>query len=163
MNTKRPLTELLAEHPFFQGLDGAYLEVIAGCARNVRFNAGSYIFCEGEPAAEFYLIRYGRVSIEVHLPDRGTVTIQTLGEGDVVGWSWLVPPYRNQFDARALTLVRALAFDGACIRQKCAEDPRLGYEIFSRFAQIIAERLQATRLQLLDMYGTASRRQPLHA
>ncbi|BBM70920.1 cyclic nucleotide-binding domain-containing protein [Rhodothermus marinus] len=163
MTAQRSLKDLLAEHPFFQGLEEPYLELIAGCARNVRFNAGSYIFREGEPATEFFLIRYGRVSIEVHLPERGTVTIQTLGEGDVLGWSWLVPPYRNQFDARALTLVRALAFDGACIRNKCAEDPRLGYEIFSRFARIIAERLQATRLQLLDMYGAAPRRQPLHA
>ncbi|MDQ7041677.1 MAG: cyclic nucleotide-binding domain-containing protein [Rhodothermus sp.] len=162
MTPKRSLKELLAEHPFFQGLERPYLELIAGCARNVRFNAGTYIFREGEPATAFYLLRYGRVALEVHLPDRGTVTIQTLNEGDVLGWSWLVPPYRNQFDARALTLVRALAFDGACIRQKCAEDPRLGYEIFSRFTRIIVERLQATRLQLLDMYGAAPRRQPLH-
>lgn len=163
MTSQHSLSALLAEHPFFRGLEAPYVELIAGCARNVRFNAGEYIFREGETANEFYLLRYGRVSLEVHLPDRGTVTIQTLSEGDVLGWSWLVPPYQNQFDARALTLVRALAFDGTCIRNKCTEDPRLGYEIFSRFARIIAERLQATRLQLLDMYGGVPRRQPLHA
>ncbi len=148
------LDALLAGHPFFRGLPQADLELIAGCGSNVRFEAGAYIFREGDPSDRFYLIRHGKVAVEVASPERGRITIATLGEGDLLGWSWLVPPYREQSDARAVELTRATAFDGACIRRKCEADPRLGYELLKRFAQIIGQRLHATRLQLLDVYGT---------
>ena len=147
------LEPILAEHPFFKNLDRRYLELIVGCASNVRFNAGEFIFREGEEADRFYIIRHGKIALEVFAPDRGPLTIQTIGEGDVLGWSWLFPPYRWHFDARALELTRAIALDGKCLREKCEEDHDLGYELVKRFAQIIMERLQATRLQLLDVYG----------
>jgi CRP-like cAMP-binding protein len=147
------LEPILAEHPFFKDLDPRYLQLIVGCASNVRFEAGQFIFREGDEANQFYLIRHGSASIEVFVPERGPLMIQTLGEGDVLGWSWLFPPYRWVFDARAITLTRAIALDGACLRRKCEEDHELGYELLKRFAQIIMERLQATRLQLLDVYG----------
>ena len=149
----KPLKDLLAEHPFFRDLDEKYLELIVGCGRNVKYNAGEYVFREGDVSDTFYLIRHGRVALEVHVPGRGPVVIETLGEGDVLSWSWLVPPYRKQFDARALTLVRALAFDGECILKKCEEDPRLGYELLKRFLRLVGRRLQATRVQILDIYG----------
>ncbi len=149
----RTLESLLAEHPFFKGLDPRYLELLAGCASNVRFNAGEFIFREGGEANQFYLIRHGKVALEVFVPERGPVTIQTIDAGDVLGWSWLFPPYRWHFDARAVELTRAIAFDGQCLRTKCDEDHDLGYELMKRFARIITERLQATRLQLLDVYG----------
>ncbi len=126
--------------------------MIVGCAANVRFEAGEYIFREGEDANQFYIIRHGKVALELFTPERGVLTIQTLGAGDVLGWSWLFPPYRWRFDARALELTRAIALDGTCLRNKCDEDHNLGYELVKRFAQIIIERLQATRLQLLDVY-----------
>lgn len=148
------LEAVLAEHAFFRGLRPEDLQLIAGCASNVRFAAGGYLFREGDPSNQFYLIRHGKVALEIFSPERGPIPILTLGEGEVLGWSWLVPPYRKQFDARAVELVRATAFDGACIRKKCEEDPRLGYELLKRFAQMIGERLHATRLQMLDVYGT---------
>jgi CRP-like cAMP-binding protein len=147
------LEPILAEHPFFTDLNSRYLQLIVGGAPNVRFEAGQFIFHEGDEANQFYLIRHGSVSIEVFVPERGPLIIQTLGEGDVLGWSWLFPPYRWVFDARAVSLTRAIALDGACLRKKCEEDHELGYELLKRFAQIIMERLQATRLQLLDVYG----------
>ncbi|HLJ58192.1 MAG TPA: cyclic nucleotide-binding domain-containing protein [bacterium] len=150
----REIDDLLADHPFFRGLPPDDLALIAGCASNVRFDGGSYLFHEGDPSDRFYLIRHGRVAIEISSPGRGRMTISTLGPGEMLGWSWLVPPYRKQSDSRALELVRATAFDGACIRKKCEEDPRLGYELLKRFAQIIGQRLRATRMQLLDVYGT---------
>jgi len=149
----KSLKELLAEHSFFQGLPDEFLELVAGCGKNVKFNAGEYIFQEGDVSDTFYLIRHGRVALEIHVPGRGSVVIETLGEGDLLSWSWLVPPYRKLFDAKALTLVRAFAFDGKCILQKCEEDPKLGYELLKRFVQIVGQRLQATRLRLLDIYG----------
>jgi CRP-like cAMP-binding protein len=147
------LEPLLAAHPFFKDLQPRHLQLLVGCASNVRFTAGQFIFREGEEAHHFYLIRHGNVTLEIFVPGRGPLTIQTLGENDVLGWSWLFPPYRWMFDARALTLTRAIALDGQCLRGKCEDDHDLGYELVKRFAQVMMERLQATRLQLLDVYG----------
>ena len=148
------LEPILAEHPFLQGLEPRLLSLLVGCAANVRFDPGQIIFRDDEAAGQFYLIREGQVAIEIATPTRGAVTIQTLGEGEVLGWSWLVPPYRWRFDARAVTLTRALALDGKCLRGKFEADPKLGYELLKRFTPIIGQRVEATRLQLLDLYGT---------
>jgi CRP/FNR family transcriptional regulator, cyclic AMP receptor protein len=103
------------------------------------------------------VIRHGSVAIETFVPARGAVTIETVGAGEVLGWSWLFAPYRWHFDARALSPVRATGFDGACLRGKCEADPALGYELMGRFAQVLIERLQWTRLRLLDVYGDGAR------
>lgn len=147
------LEPIIAEHPFFEDLPAEYFEQLVGCASNVRFDAGAVIFLEGEQADTFYLIREGRVSLDVHIPQRGSVTIQTIQDGDVLGWSWLFPPYEWHFDARAMDQVRAIAFDAVCLRTKAEEDHDFGYELMKRFTKITMERLQATRLQLLDVYG----------
>lgn len=152
----KTLDEVVAESPVFAGLAPENLELIAGCAVNTGFKAGEYLFREGDAADMFYLVRHGRVTLETFVPGRGAVTIETVDEGDIVGWSWLFPPYKWHFDARALDLVRVVAFDGACLRRKCADDSALGYELMQRFGQILVERLQATRLQLLDVYGGAA-------
>jgi CRP-like cAMP-binding protein len=148
------LERLLAEHPFFKGLDPRYIKLIAGCAAEVTFKAGDFVFREGDSATHFWLIRQGKVSLEIFAPGRGPVMIETLGDGDVMGWSWIVTPYKKQYDARALELTRALVFDAMCIRAKCDEEPKLGYELYRRFSQIIGQRLQATRMRLLDLYGS---------
>jgi len=147
------IERLIGSHPFFRDLDPAFIRFIAGCGRNVRFDAGPYLFREGDEADYFYLLRHGRVALEIAAPGRPALTIQTLHEGDIVGASWLVPPYRWSFDARALELTRAVALDAGCLRGKCAEDHELGYELMRRFVPVMLERLQATRLQLLDLYG----------
>jgi CRP-like cAMP-binding protein len=152
---KHSLEPVIAGHPFFQGMKQDYLHLLVSCASNVRFEAGQFIFREGEEANHFYLIRQGSVALEINDPSRGPIPIQTIGEGDVLGWSWIFPPYRWHFDARAQELTRAVAMDGKCLRKKCDEDPVLGYEMMKRFARIMVERLQATRLQLLDVYGPA--------
>jgi CRP/FNR family transcriptional regulator, cyclic AMP receptor protein len=149
MQTLQPV---LAKHPFFAGLPARYLELITKCATNVRYAADAYLFREGEPAMRFWIIRAGAVALEIHAPEQGTLAIETIEDGEVLGWSWLFPPYRWHFDARAVRPVRAVAFDGACLRAKCDADHELGYELMRRFAQVIVERLQATRLQLLDVY-----------
>jgi CRP/FNR family cyclic AMP-dependent transcriptional regulator len=150
--TMETLQRILAEHPFFKDLEMPHLQLLAGCASNVRFNAGEVIFREGEEANLFYLIRHGKVAVEMFAPGRGPVIIQTLGEGDLLGWSWLIEPYRWRFEARAVELTRAIALDGECLRVKCEEDHNLGYELMKRIAHVIEHRLQATRLQLLDVY-----------
>lgn len=147
------LEPIIAEHPFFNDLDPKYLAVLTGCAKNMRFKAGEVIFREEEEADFFYLIRGGKVALEASIPGHGLVLIQTIGESEVLGWSWLFPPYRWHFAARTLEPTLALAFDGKCLRNKCDDDHDLGYELMQRFAGIMLQRLQATRLQLLDVYG----------
>ena len=144
---------VLGDQAFLKGLAPAHLMAIAECAHPVTFASGEYVFHEGDPANHFYIITYGQVSLELHVPGRGSHVIQTVGKDEVLGWSWLFPPYRWHFDGRALTMIRAIDFNGMCLRGKCDADHDLGYELMKRFAQTIMARLQATRLQLLDVYG----------
>jgi CRP/FNR family transcriptional regulator, cyclic AMP receptor protein len=147
------LEPILRGHPFFEGLPDPDITLITGCARNVRFHHGDQLAREGDDADQFFLIREGRVSLDIPAPSGGAIRLQTLDAGDVVGYSWLMPPFRWQFDVTALTEVRALSMDGRCLRGKCDDDPRLGYDLMKRFSQIMADRLAGTRLQLLDLYG----------
>jgi CRP/FNR family transcriptional regulator, cyclic AMP receptor protein len=147
------LEELIAAATVFNGLEPRWLELIAGCGANEHVAQGTYLFKEGDAADRFYLIRHGAVALEIHAPAAAPLVIETLDEGEVVGWSWLFAPYRWQFDARATQPTRLVAFDGACLRGKCEADHELGYLLMQRFAATMLERLQATRLQLLDLYG----------
>ncbi|MCP4632195.1 MAG: cyclic nucleotide-binding domain-containing protein [candidate division Zixibacteria bacterium] len=147
------LKRILEKHPFLAGLEPGYIELLVGCASNMVFKPEQFLFREGEEANSFFFIRGGKVSVETFIPEKGPIASRTLGEGEILGWSWLVPPYHWHFDARAIELTRVIALDGKCLREKLEQDHDLGYEIMKRFALIIAERLEATRLQLLDIYG----------
>jgi CRP-like cAMP-binding protein len=149
------LAPILADHPVLLGLAPAHLDLIVGCASNVRFNPGEFIFRAGQEANHFYVVRSGRVSVETFAPQRGAITIETVGDGELLGWSWLIPPFQWHFDARALNLTRAVALDARCLRSKCDADHSLGYELLKRFSQVMEQRLEATRLQLLDLYTNA--------
>jgi CRP/FNR family transcriptional regulator, cyclic AMP receptor protein len=147
------LEHIIAEHPFFADLEAQYTELLVGCASNVRFKAGEYIFREGGEANHFYLIREGKVALEIFAPQRKPIVVDTLDGADILGWSWLLPPYVWKFHAHALETTRAIALDGKCLRTKCEQNHDLGYEIFKRFSQIIARRLEAASYQLLDLYS----------
>ena len=147
------LASVIADVPLFEGMDPAYVELLAGCASNTRFDAGEHIFRHDDPADRFYVIRHGHVSHEFFGDFHSNVAMRTLKEGDILGWAWLIPPYRRQMDARAMALTRAVAFDGTCLRGKCEQDPRLGYELMQKFTQLMVQTLRATQLQLMDLYG----------
>lgn len=149
------IDELLRRHPFFAGLDDETLEFIAGCGTNTRFGAGDYVFREGGRADRFFLVRAGRVALEIATPDREPLVIDTIGEGDILGISWLFPPYRWSFDARAVELTRAVSLDGTCLREKCDAEPALGYELMKRLAAIMRRRMRSARIRLLDIYSDA--------
>ena len=149
------LTEILRQHPFLAQLSDEYMALLLGCATNVRFDEGSYLIHEGQLANKFYLIRTGRVALEIDMEPRGRLRIQTVGHGEVLGWSWLISPFRWHFSGVAVADVRAVALDGECLRNKCENDHDFGYEMLKRLSQIMERRLEATRLQLLDLYGTA--------
>jgi CRP-like cAMP-binding protein len=147
------IEQLLAEAPAFNGMEQDQLALIAGCAQNKVFGDGQYLMREGEAADSFYVLRVGRVALEIFVPQRGPVTIETIDDGGLVGWSWLVPPFRVHLDARVLGSAHVVAFDAACLRGKADADPGLGYELMRRFIPVIVERLQATRVRMLDVYG----------
>jgi CRP/FNR family transcriptional regulator, cyclic AMP receptor protein len=149
----KTIDTLIHDVPIFQGMPPEAFELLSGCASNIRFTDGEMLFREGDDANVFYVIRHGRVALDMYVPARGPMTIETLDPGEVIGWSWLFPPYRWHFDAKALGIVRATVFGGACLREKCEQDTAFGYDLMNRFAQVMIERLQWTRLRLLDVYG----------
>jgi CRP/FNR family transcriptional regulator, cyclic AMP receptor protein len=153
----RTLDALLVESPLFADLEQEQLELIAGCGRNATFGEGERLFREGDAADVFYLVRRGVVALDTYVPNRGALTVDSVGPGEIAGWSWLVPPYRWHFTGRAVEPVHAVQFDGACLRGKCEDDPAIGYDLLNRFAQVLVERLQATRFQLMDVYGDDTR------
>ncbi len=146
----------MQQHPFLHGLSDDHIETLVGCASNVRFPEGNYLIREGEMANKFFLIRTGRVALEIDVSGRGGLRIQTSGPGEVLGWSWLVSPYRWHFSGIAVMDTRAIALDAECLRNKCESDPKFGYEMLKRLALVMERRLEATRLQLLDMYGMST-------
>ena len=147
------LEPIVAELPLFKGLKPEHIKLISGCASNARYDAGTFVGREGHPADKFWVLREGRMALQIHAPGRGPLTILTLGENDAVGWSWLVPPYQLRFDIHVVQTTRALVFDGKCLRGTFANDPELGYEMMQRFSSMILRRLDAMSLQLLDLYG----------
>jgi CRP/FNR family cyclic AMP-dependent transcriptional regulator len=148
------LERVLREHPFLHGLDERHVEFLTACARNVRFDVGAFLHREGDDGNVIYLLRRGRVALEVHVPGKGILQVDSLGEGEVLGWSWLFPPHRWQLDARAVEPVLALALDGACVREKMDADHDFGYALAKRLLYQIYQRLGRVRLQRLDVYKT---------
>ena len=144
---------LLKEAAFFQDFDDATLNLIVPCVSARTYDAGQYILRDGESADTFYLVRHGTVAIELAAPPRGRLVLQTLTEGDLLGWSWLVPPYRWSFDARAVSLVRCLSLDAKRLRTLCDENREFGYLLLQRYVRVMAARLTAARLQMLDLYA----------
>ena len=147
------LESILSQHYCFKGLAQNYLDMIVENASNVSFEEGEIVFHENDKADKFFIIEEGIVGLEAKLaPDRDPITIQMIGEGDILGWGWLFPPYLCHFDARAVAATKAISIDGEFIKAKCEEDHDLGYELLKRFAYIMQQRLQAVRLQNPNMY-----------
>jgi CRP/FNR family cyclic AMP-dependent transcriptional regulator len=149
----RTIEDLIGDNAALRALAAPHRDVIAGCAQNRVFARGEYLMREGESADAFFVLRSGDVALEAFSPQRGAMTIETLHDGDLLGWSWLIPPYRTMFDARSIDETHTIAFDGACLRGKIETDRALGYALLRVFTTVVVERLQNTRLRLLDVYG----------
>jgi CRP/FNR family transcriptional regulator, cyclic AMP receptor protein len=146
--------EGLAGFALLSRLTWGQRELVARLAREVTFARGTTIFNEGQAADGCWLIHEGRVALETFVPGRGPVVVQTLGPGDVLGWSWLVPPYRWQFTARASEQVAAAELDTARLRELADTDPALGYPLALGLMDAVSARLQATRSRAMDLYGS---------
>lgn len=158
MNQKS-IADVLRAHAFFRDLPDADVEFIAGCGRNKIVKAGEWLAHEGDPADTFYILRSGKASIIAHIPQRGEVILQTVTGDDVVGWSWLFPPYQWTFSVRALDTVHAVELNGVCLREKCDRDNSMGYRLMKKFVEFMTSRVRATRMQLMDVYGSTDARE----
>lgn len=148
----KTIKEILTTLPFFDEMSPEMVEYIAGCGQNVHFSPGQFIGREGEAADYLYVIRKGNVAVQLVHPIQGPVSIKTLTSGEIAGFSWIIPPYRLQFDLKALDHTSVVALDGKCLRKKCEKDHQLGFFLMKQSAVIMNKRLQDTRLQLLDVY-----------
>ena len=149
MNTQE-LVKALGDHAFLRGLAPAHLAELSRLTQQITLSAGQFLGREREAAVAFYLLQSGRVAVEVQKPGRGAVRVKVVGPGDIVGWSWLVPPYRWHFDARVLDSVQALALDAEALRRKCDADHELGYQLLKRLIAVVGSRLAATQEHVLD-------------
>ena len=144
------LSRILAEHPAFKELESQYIDLLVGCASNVRFNPGTFVFREGEEADQFYFIRRGKIVLEINSPT-GPVEVKTLKDGDVLGWAWFSPPYHWYSDAHVMELTSAIAFDGNCLRTKCEKDKKLGYEFMKLILLLMVQEFESTQLKILEV------------
>lgn len=152
------ISEELARHRFFTQLPDELRERLAGCANNVVFSTGQRLIMEGATADRFYAIRSGRVAVGVRRPDGSLALVQTVHSGDILGWSWLLPPHRFRFDAVAIEPVHAIELHADCVRTYLAEHPEAGYSVAVAIAAVMDERLESARLRLLDLYGSGDDR-----
>lgn len=149
----KEIKDILKEHSFFKDIPDDKLAYVAGCGQNMHFGPGEYLGREGEPADTLFLIKKGRVAVQISHPTRGVITIHTPGADEIAGFSWIIPPYRLQFDLLAVDHTSVVAFNGKCLRGKCEEDHHLGYLMMKRSATVMLKRIQETRMQLLDVYS----------
>jgi CRP-like cAMP-binding protein len=147
------LTIRVLAQPFFAGMTIGLVRELCECAKADTYPAGVTMFPEGGPADAFWLLEEGTVALGLHVPGRGDQVIETIGPGTLLGWSWLYPPYRWQFGANTIEPVKAVRFDAAAVRLRCETDAEFGCAIMSRLTPVITERLQATRLRLLDLWS----------
>ncbi|MFE0686828.1 cyclic nucleotide-binding domain-containing protein [Streptomyces sp. JH002] len=138
---------------FLAGLDAGHRTELLSLTREVRYPPGTRIFDEGEPADAFWIIEEGAVALDVHVPGRVAPVIETLAPGDLLGWSWLFPPYEWHLGARTLSPVTARRCDAAAVLTRCETDPPFGYDLARAVGGVVGQRLKATRIRLLDLYG----------
>jgi CRP/FNR family cyclic AMP-dependent transcriptional regulator len=151
-----PASELeryLSGQGFFAALAPEPIAFLAECARPRRLERNQSLFHHGDHARHFYLIRAGRIAREVPAIQGPTLLLEDLGPGEVIGWSWLIPPYRWSFEARATEPADLLEFDGSCVLARCEADPAFGYEILKRFAELMSHRLMHARQRMMDAWA----------
>ncbi|HMJ05394.1 MAG TPA: cyclic nucleotide-binding domain-containing protein [Chthoniobacterales bacterium] len=151
MNPENLPTDLAAS-PFLAGMSDHHVKLLVECASQTHFDEGRIIFRQGETANRFYLIQTGKVELEaVVRPGGRAIVVDTIGAGELLGWSWLFEPFEWQFTARALSATEAIFFYGTVLREYCNEDPSLGFELFQRMSKVMMKRLQSARRRLLEV------------
>ena len=154
------LEKIVATHHFLEGLNKDFIEQILDCATTAEFSAGKAIFRQGEAAESCYLLVKGRVAVGLDSPEKGSLLVETLNAGDVLGWSWLVPPYKWRFNAVATAATHAIAINGGKLRALCEKNHELGFEVMKRFLSVIAQRIEMANMEILDLHALRTEKQP---
>jgi len=149
----RPIDSIIARHEFFKEFRRDHMEIMQACAEEVRFNRDQYLVRQGQGAERFFLIRKGQVRVELVGEDKKPIPVQTVGPNEIVGWSWMIPPYRWSFDVRAQEPTIAIVFDGSALRKTCEKDFELGFRLLQRVNFALLQRLEALRAQLLEIHS----------
>jgi len=147
------IAEYLYHHPFFSGMEDSHIKFLADSAVETRISEGGILFRQGKPADKFYLLRSGQVSVQVPALVGPVLEIQRIGEGQLLGWSWLIPPYKWNFQARVEADSTFLEFDGRAVLARCEEDAKFGYALLKRFAALMSDRLEAARQKMMDEWN----------
>lgn len=150
---EKSIEQSIAEHPFFAGLPKKSVSFLASCAKKRRLVEDDVLFSHGGKADRFFLVLDGRVTVEVAAIQGPSLDLRELGPGDLLGWSWLIPPYQWHFQARAEEPSEVLEFDGAAVLRRCEEDPAFGYDLFKRFSGLMSERLAAAREKMMSEWS----------
>ena len=143
----------IKNHPFFKELKAEYVDLVSRYADVESFKPGEYIFREGDSAQKFFIISKGKVDVEIHVPDSHPFAIQSLRDGDVLGWSWFIAPYQWHFNAHTIEKTELIVINGKALKDAREANHDLGFEIFKRHAGVFVQRLESTRHQLLEMYS----------
>ncbi len=151
--TKAAIQKTLAENPFFSQLDDDAVAFLVNHARERKIGQGEVIFRQGEHADKFYLVRSGRITVEIPAVYGPSLEIQNLGAGEVLGWSWLIDPYKWDFQARVEEDTDLLEFDGAAVLENCEKNHNFGYEILKQFTELMSERLTGARRRMMDTFS----------
>ena len=152
-NVNEAIVDRIMHHPFFAGLDPTLCCAMAAKAEERTYDVGEMLVREGRPAEEFFLVLDGKVALEIGGADRAVITVETIGRGELLGWSWLVPPYHWRFDARATKPTQVIAINAASARYALAAHPALAYQFLMKLLPVVGERLENTRIQVLDIHG----------
>ncbi len=145
------MSDFIKNHPLFKGIDEASTDWLASCAREHQYGAGDFLLQTGKPANHLFLLVRGRVSIEASpVGEKGAIIIQTLADGDTVGWSWMLPPYTWNLDARALERVQAVTIDAQQLRARLEKDIPMAAKLYRRFSEVMLHRIHAMRKQLYE-------------
>lgn len=153
--TEKSIERIIAEHPFFDGLSKQSATFLASCAKRRPLKEDEVLFSYGGKADRFFVVLDGRVTVEVAAIQGPSLELQNLGAGDLLGWSWLIPPYKWNFQARAEEPAEVLEFDGAAVLHRCEDDPAFGYDLFKRFSGLMSERLAAAREKMMSEWSPA--------
>lgn len=151
--TEKKISSYLAKQKLFHGMSSEFIEFLAGCASEKHLRRGDVLFRHGERADRFYLLRSGRITIEVPAITGPSLEVQSLGPGEVLGWSWVIPPYKWMFQTRAEEPTDLLEFDGNAVLDRCEQEPRFGYEVLKRFSSLMSERLEASRRKMMEEWN----------
>jgi len=151
--SEKKIATILSKQSFFHGLSSEFIDFLSGHAVERKLRKGEILFEHGQPADRFYLLRDGRITIEVPAISGPSLVVQSLGPDKLLGWSWLIPPYKWSFQARAEEDCEVLEFDGKAILDRCESEPRFGYEILKRFSSLMSERLEAARTKMMEEWN----------